>query len=94
MTGDVNSTSLNNTDRKTKQYQTNAFEDAGVGFGFTLPSPARRMGSVIRFMRIEQICLSPELVAGNVYVGGDSGGSDHYPVMASVSFRKLNRAPD
>lgn len=88
--GDFNATILNYPYRKTKQYLRNAFEDAGVGFGFTFPSPARRMGSVMPFIRIDQVFLSSELVVDNVYVGEDSGGSDHYPVIASVSFRKLN----
>jgi len=89
--GDFNATILNYPYVVTKKYLSNAFEEAGEGFGFTFPSPARRMGSITPFLRIDHIFLSEDLIVGDVYVSKESGGSDHYPLISRVSFRNSVR---
>lgn len=85
--GDFNATVLNYPYKIIKAHLSNSFEDAGAGLGFTFPSPSRRLGSFFPFLRIDHIFLSRELVVKDVYVGEENGGSDHYPVIAKVSFR-------
>lgn len=83
--GDFNATMINYPCVKMKQYLADAFEQAGFGFGFTFPSPARHMGMLTRFMRIDYIFFSHHFIARKAYVVNDAGGSDHYPVVALLS---------
>ncbi len=78
--GDFNATEVNYPYLMMKKYLNNAFEEAG--FGFTFPSPARRMGSLTPFMRIDYIFYSVHFNTNKTYVLNDTGGSDHYPVVS------------
>jgi len=84
--GDFNATTINYPCVKMNQYLDDAFEQAGFGFGFTFPSPARRMGMITPFMRIDHIYFSHHFIVHKAYVVDDAGGSDHYPVVALMSF--------
>jgi endonuclease/exonuclease/phosphatase family metal-dependent hydrolase len=86
--GDFNATVLNYPYRKIRQQLENAFENAGSGFGFTFPSPARRSGIFTPFMRIDHIFYSRQFNIHKSYVVQDSGNSDHYPVVATLSLKK------
>ncbi|WP_155901534.1 endonuclease/exonuclease/phosphatase family protein [Mariprofundus ferrooxydans] len=86
--GDFNATTINYPCIVMSQYLDDAFEQAGFGFGFTFPSPARRMGLITPFMRIDHIYYSTHFVVQNVYVADDAGGSDHYPVVALLSLKR------
>jgi len=83
--GDFNATMINFPYVKIRQQLDNAFERAGFGFGFTFPSPARRMGVVTPFMRIDHIFFSRHFRVHDARVVKDAGGSDHYPVIALLS---------
>lgn len=86
--GDFNATVLNYPYKKIRQTLENAFENAGSGFGFTFPSPARHMGIFTPFMRIDHIFYSRHFNIQNAYVVPDSGNSDHYPVVALFSLKQ------
>lgn len=85
--GDFNATEINYPYARMRQHLDNAFERAGFGFGFTFPSPARRMGTFTPFMRIDHIFYSNHFNIHNAYVVKDSGSSDHYPVVALLSLK-------
>ncbi|PUE02804.1 MAG: hypothetical protein C3L25_01050 [Candidatus Sedimenticola endophacoides] len=82
--GDLNATQINHPYLAIAQHLDNAFEKAGFGMGFTFPSPARRMGWITPFMRIDHIFVSGHFQIHDVYVVDEAGGSDHYPVVAVV----------
>lgn len=86
--GDFNATVVNYPYKKIKQHLDNAFENAGSGFGFTFPSPARRMGIFTPFMRIDHIFYSRQFDIHKSYVVEQSGDSDHYPVVAILSLKE------
>lgn len=86
--GDFNATVVNYPYKKIRQQLENAFENAGSGFGFTFPSPARRLGIFTPFMRIDHIFYSNHFNIHNAYVVKNSGNSDHYPVVALFSLKK------
>lgn len=86
--GDFNASVVNYPYIKIRQHLNNAFEEAGSGLGFTFPSPARRMGMIAPFLRIDHIFSSDHFNIHNAYVVGSSGGSDHYPVVANLSFKR------
>ncbi len=86
--GDFNATVVNYPYKKIRQHLDNAFENAGSGFGFTFPSPARHMGIFTPFMRIDHIFYSSQFNVHNACVVRNSGDSDHYPVVALVSLKK------
>ncbi len=86
--GDFNATVVNYPYKKIKQKLENAFENAGSGFGFTFPSPARRLGLLTPFMRIDHIFYSRQFDVHQSYVVEQAGDSDHYPVVAIFSLKK------
>ncbi len=85
--GDFNATGINYPCVLLKEYLSDAFEESGFGFGFTFPSNARRLGMITPFMRIDHIFHSKHFVSHISYVVQDSGGADHYPVVALLSFK-------
>lgn len=88
--GDFNATMVNYPYVIIGQYLDNAFERAGFGFGFTFPSANRRLGKITPFMRIDHIFYSRHFVAYDAWVSNDAGSSDHFPVVALLSFKSLN----
>lgn len=62
----------------------NAHQEAGWGFGFTYPTPARRLGRITSFLRIDHIWYSDEFYALKARTLDDHGGSDHRPVTAEL----------
>jgi len=89
--GDFNATVLNTPYVMIRSMLDNAFEKVGFGFGFTFPSPARRMGALTPFMRIDHIFFNSRFTAHQAYVVHDAGGSDHYPVVALLSLTRGGR---
>jgi vancomycin resistance protein VanJ len=83
--GDFNATPWNDGYATIRQRMSSAFDQAGVGPGFTFPSSARRMGTLFAFARIDHIFLAPDWRAQEAMVGTASRGADHHPVMALVS---------
>ena len=80
--GDFNATPDSEPYILTNRMLKNAHAEAGFGFGFTFPSPARRMGYFTPFMRIDHIFYNDYFLLLDAYVVKDSGGSDHYPIVA------------
>lgn len=93
--GDFNSTQMAEIYRMVGRDLTNAHEQAGRGFGFTFPTPARRIGSLIPFLRIDHIFYSDDFIALDSEVGDNAGGSDHLPVLATLGLTgtKKNTEP-
>ena len=91
LAGDFNATMLNYPYRKIKRNLNlnNAFEQSGFGFGFTFPTPARRLGLITPFMRIDHIFFNDYFNIHDAYVVNESGGSDHYPVVALFSLNTI-----
>lgn len=86
--GDFNATIINYPYVRMAQLLDNAYEQAGFGFGFTFPSPARRVGMLTPLMRIDHIFVSQHFTVHEAYVVDDAGESDHYPVVAKVSIKR------
>lgn len=85
--GDFNTTDQSETYRMVDQHLHNAHWEAGWGFGFSFPDPARRFGGKISFpsmVRIDHIFYSDDFYAYHARTLTDSGGSDHRPVIADL----------
>ena len=81
--GDFNATPLTSPIRRIERYMVSAFTAAGQGFGFTFPTPARRMGSVGPFLQIDYIFYSDDLLATHAEVLSDHPpAADHFPIRA------------
>ncbi|MDA3970414.1 MAG: endonuclease/exonuclease/phosphatase family protein [Desulfobulbaceae bacterium] len=82
--GDFNATEQSDTYRRLREQLGNAHEQAGWGFGFTFPTPARGIGKVMPFIRIDHIFFSHHFQATEAKVLKESGGSDHRPITATL----------
>ena len=63
-----------------------AWQQAGWGFGLT--APADPTDTPIPLLRSDIIWHSHDFVTQRIQVWGDSGGGDHYPVVATVGLRE------
>ena len=85
--GDFNTTDQSETYRMVDEHLHNAHWDAGWGFGFSFPDPARRFGGKVSFpslVRIDHIFYSDHFYAARARTVSDSAGSDHRPVIADL----------
>lgn len=82
--GDFNATEQSDTCLKLREQLGNAHEQAGWGLGFTFPTPARRIGKIMPFIRIDHIFFSHHFQASEAKVLKDAGGSDHRPITATL----------
>jgi endonuclease/exonuclease/phosphatase (EEP) superfamily protein YafD len=73
----------------------NAHDVAGFGFGFTYPARVRVRATVpaLPMARIDHVFFSRPLVAVRAGTLGDSGGSDHRPVVAVLGRRGEEGGP-
>lgn len=83
--GDFNATPWNDGYAVMRRRMINAFDQAGVGPGFTFPSDARRIGALFAFVRIDHLFLAPGWTVRQAMVGSASHDADHHPVIALVS---------
>lgn len=83
--GDFNATESSQIYRSVSQYFNNAHWESGFGFGFTFPAPARRIGTIMPFVRIDHIFYNRYFRAVNSEVIKESGGSDHFPIFATLA---------
>lgn len=91
--GDFNTTDQSQTYGMLSKYLTNAHWEAGFGFGFTYPTPALRVGGLVplpALARIDHIFFNANFVVTYAKTLKDSGGSDHFPVVAIL---RLNPTP-
>lgn len=80
--GDLNSTEYNSVQVPLRAVLTDAFADAGAGFGFTFPSDVRNFGRLGRLFRIDHIFFRGA-VATAAWTADDSANSDHFAVVAT-----------
>jgi vancomycin resistance protein VanJ len=85
--GDFNQTQNSDGYRMLRNWLFNVHEESGVGFGFTFPTPTRRMGRVMPFIRIDHIFVSRHFSVNTSKVHEDFGPSDHFPTSASLTLR-------
>ncbi|MFA7535195.1 MAG: endonuclease/exonuclease/phosphatase family protein [Desulfuromonadales bacterium] len=87
LAGDFNVNDQTQLYRKITRYLRDAHWQAGFGFGFTFPADASRFYRKYKIpplIRIDHIFYSPHFLAQNARTLQDSGGSDHYPVVAEL----------
>ena len=86
LAGDFNATPMTSTLRRAGPGLVNAFDHAGSGSGFTFPTPARRLGALGPFLRIDHVLLSPMLtpIAARA-ARWHPPGADHYPVEVTFT---------
>lgn len=81
--GDFNATPLTTPIRRIEATLSNAFTQAGRGFGFTFPTPARRIGAIGPFLTIDYIFHSADFTALSAEVlGTHPEAADHFPLRA------------
>jgi vancomycin resistance protein VanJ len=90
--GDFNTTDQSETYGMVNQYLTNAHWQAGWGFGFSFPASRFEIEEVpvppIPMVRIDHIFYSDHFFGYNAYTVDDNVGSDHFPVVAELSWIK------
>jgi endonuclease/exonuclease/phosphatase (EEP) superfamily protein YafD len=87
--GDFNTTDQSETYQLVNQHLWNAHWEAGWGFGFTFPAHQPRFKQIpilTPVIRIDHIFYSPHFFARNARTLTESGGSDHLPVTAELSW--------
>lgn len=92
--GDFNTTDQSETYQLVGQYLYNAHWEAGWGFGFSFPAHRprfREVPIVTPVIRIDHIFYSPHFSARNARTLEESGGSDHFPVVAELGVGTLER---
>jgi endonuclease/exonuclease/phosphatase (EEP) superfamily protein YafD len=89
--GDFNTTDQSETYRLVSRYLQNAHWEAGWSFGFSFPANSPRFSGVpilTSLVRIDHIFYSQHFLARSAHTLAESGGSDHFPVVADLSFVK------
>lgn len=82
--GDFNLTQDNDGYRELRTWLFNAHEEAGSGFGFTFPTPSRRVGWLFPFVRIDHLFVSRHFAVLSSSTVKDYGNSDHFPIEMEV----------
>ena len=85
--GDLNTSDQSEAYRITERYLENAHRESGCGLGFTFPSQDSgfRIGRILSaLIRIDHIFYSDHFYSRNSKTLNESGGSDHYPVVAEL----------
>jgi len=85
LSGDFNTTSQSRSYALIDKRLNNAHWEAGWSFGFNFPSPARKLGAIMPFVRIDHIFYSKPFVAVDAGTLPITGGSDHYPIFAVLA---------
>lgn len=86
LTGDFNSSGHSAYASRLRVISEDAWELAGVGFGFTWPNSGRKAPP----MRIDHVWISPELTVRSISVGLGAG-SDHRPLRVVLAPRAGGR---
>lgn len=85
--GDFNLTQDNDGYRELRTWLLNAHEEAGSGFGFTFPTPSRRVGWLFPFVRIDHLFVSRHFAVLSSRTIKDYGNSDHFPIEIEIMQR-------
>ncbi|WP_372834057.1 endonuclease/exonuclease/phosphatase family protein [Pontibacterium sp.] len=86
--GDFNATELTSSYKRMSEQFGNAHQEVGSGLGFTFPTSVRRFYPGFAVIRIDHIFYSDEFSAVSSAVIDDYGKADHYPIRASLRYRK------
>lgn len=96
--GDLNTTDQAETFGTVRRHLMNAHLEAGCGFGFTFPAADTFLGLLdlrlpawTGLVRIDHIFYSRDFHAVSAYTVAESGGSDHFPVVAELEFKPAGR---
>ena len=95
--GDFNTTDQSQTYRLFDPILKNAHWQAGWGFGLTYPTPAvnfLRKFPLPSLVRIDHIFHSKHFLTQKASTLPDSGGSDHFPVIAELIFKSERLGPE
>lgn len=83
--GDFNTTDQTQTYRMVNKHLRNAHREAGCGFGFTYPASKfifKGKALIPPLVRIDHLFYNDRLVPQKARTLKESGGSDHFPVVA------------
>jgi vancomycin resistance protein VanJ len=86
--GDFHTTEESQRGRLIKRYLSDAHTKTGKGFGFTFPASADIFGGKVHIpplVRIDHIFYNNYFVPKSARTLRESGGSDHFPVVAELS---------
>ena len=89
--GDFNTTDQTEAYHLLTRYLHNAHWEAGWGFGFSFPSTNRRISRELglpSLVRIDHIFYNDHFYVRQAATLPEAGGSDHYPVVATLSWVK------
>jgi endonuclease/exonuclease/phosphatase (EEP) superfamily protein YafD len=92
--GDFNTTEHSETGRIVNKSLRNAHREVGRGFGFTYPYSARLFGRhfhAFPVVRIDHIYFSEHFIPISARTLDETGGSDHYPVVAELRLESGDR---
>lgn len=67
-----------------RRHLLDAHQEAGWGFGFTFPTPERRIGSFGSWLRLDYLLHDPRMATVSVAVIPEHGISTHRPVRAEL----------
>ena len=87
LAGDFNTTDQSETIRIVTEHLNDAHQDAGCLFNFTFPSQSFFITAgypIPPLLRIDYIFYSKHFRAVKSYTSKESGGSDHFPVIAEL----------
>jgi len=88
--GDFNITDQSQSYKMISSHMRNAHREAGFGFGFSYPSSSVQLFGLISppaLVRIDHIFFSEHFSARQAGTLKDSGGSDHFPVLAVLDLK-------
>ncbi len=91
--GDFNTTDQSEMYGLINRQLHNAHWDAGWGFGFSFPAdvhPFKHIRVPTPLIRIDHIFYNDSFFARDAHTLSNSGGSDHFPVVAEFSFAEPN----
>ncbi|MFQ5613344.1 MAG: endonuclease/exonuclease/phosphatase family protein [Anaerolineae bacterium] len=83
--GDFNTTDQAENYGLVRRYLQDAFHESGWGFGFSFPARPRRIRWLRPLVRIDYIFHSEHFVSQDTRVLEDNAGSDHRPVVSTLS---------
>ena len=89
LAGDFNTTSQTDIYRSLKELLSNSHDEVGWGFGFTYPATLKLLQYKLplpAMVRIDHIFYSSRFKATTAKVLTSSGGSDHYPILAKLTY--------
>ncbi|APG26930.1 hypothetical protein A7E78_03220 [Syntrophotalea acetylenivorans] len=90
LAGDFNTTDQAETYKHISEVLKNAHWESGFGFGFSFPSSVIKvfgLVSVPSLIRIDHIFFNNHFISIKAGTIKDSGGSDHFPVMAVLGLK-------